>query len=153
MNAEHIVLKKNRYTYIDYTTGVWNGSLLIVLDAEVAPRSLNLSYDAKKHSLTPKNILSEHGHSFWRYSLTVHLLPDEQRVEYNLDDPHVHGSFSVPGQDQSMRIMFHSCNGFSVKIPADQFAGPALWNDVSQLKQASFHLLSVFAGSSRQVQS
>jgi hypothetical protein len=122
----------NRYTYVDHTTGVWNGSLLIVLGEDVSPSSMQLAYDAAQMRSSPRNIFDEEGHSFWRYSLSVHLQSEEQQVKYTIDYPRVHGSFSVPGNDQNMRIMFHSCNGFSVKIPADKFAGPALWNDVSQ---------------------
>lgn len=122
----------NRYTYTDYSTGVWNGSLLIVLDANITPSPLQLSYGARRHPSNPQIIFSENGHTFWRYHLAIPTSSEEHRVEYKIDDPPVHGSFSVPGNDENMRIMFHSCNGFSVKVPADRFSGPALWNDVSQ---------------------
>jgi hypothetical protein len=35
-----------------------------------------------------------------------------------------------PAEEQSMRIMFHSCNGFSVGTDMDAWVGPNLWNDV-----------------------
>ena len=121
-----------RYTYIDYTSGVWNGSLLVVLGDDITPWSLQLSYGARRDFLNPQSIFSEHSHTFWRYSLAVQTSSEDQRVEYKIDNPPVHGSFSVPGNDKNMRIMFHSCNGFSVNISTDKFSGPALWNDVSR---------------------
>lgn len=64
--------------------------------------------------------------------LNVQLTTDEQRVAFSIEPLHIRGSFCVPGTDQSMRVMFHSCNGFSVKVPPDAYAGPTLWNDVSR---------------------
>ncbi len=31
-----------------------------------------------------------------------------------------------------MRILFFSCNGFSLDVKLEDFVGPALWNDVSR---------------------
>jgi hypothetical protein len=90
-------------------------------------------YGTQTHTSAPKNIFAERGHSFWRYTLQVQLTTEEQQVKFSISDLRVHGSFWVPGIDQSMRVMFHSCNGFSVKIPPDAFAGPSLWNDVSNI--------------------
>lgn len=38
--------------------------------------------------------------------------------------------FYVPSDTESMRVMFHSCNGFSVGTDEDAWSGCALWNDV-----------------------
>jgi len=41
-----------------------------------------------------------------------------------------------------MRIMFHSCNGFSVGTDEDFWSGPALWNDVLRThEQRPFHVM------------
>jgi hypothetical protein len=41
-----------------------------------------------------------------------------------------------------MRIMFHSCNGFSVGTDVDAWSGPALWNDVLRMhEQRPFHVM------------
>ncbi|KAH6682346.1 hypothetical protein F5X68DRAFT_155841 [Plectosphaerella plurivora] len=46
------------------------------------------------------------------------------------------------GKDISMRIMFHSCNGFSVGTDEDEWCGPALWNDVVRRHaQSPFHVM------------
>jgi hypothetical protein len=50
--------------------------------------------------------------------------------------------FAVPSIHQSMRIMFHSCNGFSVGTDVDAWSGPALWNDVLRMhEQRPFHVM------------
>lgn len=41
-----------------------------------------------------------------------------------------------------MRVMFHSCNGFSVGVDVDAWSGPALWNDVLRIhEQKPFHVM------------
>lgn len=48
----------------------------------------------------------------------------------------------VPAAQDSMRIMFHSCNGFSVGTDEDFWSGPALWNDVLRTHdQKAFHVM------------
>ncbi|KAH8693045.1 putative transcription factor btf3 [Talaromyces proteolyticus] len=88
--------------------------------------------------------------AFWRYSLSLPLVDYEARWEYTIPGFHyVNGSetpaswsFSVPAQSQSMRLMFHSCNGFSVGTDTDSWAGPALWNDVLRVhSKRPFHVM------------
>ncbi|RPA86097.1 hypothetical protein BJ508DRAFT_411655 [Ascobolus immersus RN42] len=51
-------------------------------------------------------------------------------------------SWWVPGRNENMRIMFHSCNGFSVGTDEEAFSGPALWNDVlRQHERSAFHVM------------
>jgi hypothetical protein len=51
-------------------------------------------------------------------------------------------SFFVPAISESMRIMFHSCNGFSVGTNEEAWSGPALWNDVLRVHQKQpFHVM------------
>ncbi|KAI2620870.1 hypothetical protein GGS21DRAFT_536332 [Xylaria nigripes] len=50
--------------------------------------------------------------------------------------------FFVPAADESMRIMFYSCNGFSVGTDEEDWSGPALWNDVMRNHaKAPFHVM------------
>ncbi|KAF8588264.1 hypothetical protein K439DRAFT_1629920 [Ramaria rubella] len=132
-----------RYTYVDFEANKWNGSLLIVLQGEDEPSSLHLSCGMEQTQTSdPKNVFAEHGHTFWRYPLVVQLTNMEQCIEYNIVNSRIHGSFCVPAKNQSMRIMFHSCNGFSVKIPEDTYTGPALWNDVLRVHaEFPFHVM------------
>lgn len=90
--------------------------------------------------------------AFWRFDLKLPLQETEARWEYNI--PHTRHvsasgrsnssahSFVVPGCSQSMRIMFHSCNGFSVGTDEEAWSGPALWNDVLRVHEIKpFHVM------------
>lgn len=90
--------------------------------------------------------------AFWRFSLELELQETENRWEYIipnmrfLSDASSRTSssrtFVVPAASQSMRIMFHSCNGFSVGTDEDAWSGPALWNDVLRLHtEEPFHVM------------
>ncbi|KZO93112.1 hypothetical protein CALVIDRAFT_546792 [Calocera viscosa TUFC12733] len=72
-------------------------------------------------------LLSERDHAFWRFSMTVRLSDGDLQAKYVIP---VEGDFWVPGRDDSMRIMFHSCNGFGCEVSQENSAGPALWRDV-----------------------
>ncbi|KAF8501237.1 hypothetical protein BU17DRAFT_58930 [Hysterangium stoloniferum] len=145
-----------RYTNIDYSVPLWNGSLLLVLGDAPPPSPLRLFIQNAQTELaasTPQNIFFENGHSFWRYSISLPLADTEQMIQYSIGNPQVQGSFSVPAKDENMRIMFHSCNGFSVKIPDDAFAGPALWNDVLICLVHKNHPFHVMIGGGDQIYS
>lgn len=90
--------------------------------------------------------------AFWRFDLELPLQEFEARWKYNI--PHTRyvsavglpkssaHIFVVPGCSQSMRIMFHSCNGFSVGIDEEAWSGPALWNDVLRVHEKKpFHVM------------
>lgn len=88
--------------------------------------------------------------AFWRFSISVPLEVYEARWEYVIPDfQYVDGAevkapwdFVVPSVSESMRIMFHSCNGFSVGTDTDSWAGPALWNDVLRVHAVRpFHVM------------
>jgi hypothetical protein len=50
--------------------------------------------------------------------------------------------FFVPAINESMRIMFHSCNGFSVGTDEEAWSGPVLWKDVMRNHaKAPFHVM------------
>ena len=76
--------------------------------------------------------------TFWRFDLDVALGARETRWEYSLPDVRLPSggptrSFVVPAASESMRIMFHSCNGFSVGTDEDAWSGCALWADVLRM--------------------
>lgn len=89
---------------------------------------------------------------FWRFLIEVPLQESEMtwRYSFHPNDGSTHAgaagrgkwTFCVPAADQSMRIMFHSCNGFSVGTDEEAWSGPALWNDVLRVhSQKPFHVM------------
>ena len=98
----------------------------------------------------PVKLYQDQHKAFWRYELELPFQQFEARWEYDVgaglspDARQVTGQrvkrvFVVPARSQSMRIMFHSCNGFSVGTDEEAWNGPALWNDV--LRKSCYRLL------------
>ncbi|KAK2596907.1 hypothetical protein N8I77_012792 [Diaporthe amygdali] len=85
---------------------------------------------------------AERGYTFWRFSIEVELRDKEQRIAYRINRGPATG-FWVPAKNQSMNIMFHSCNGFSVSVNPDELSGPdPLWRDVLNNHQSRpFHVM------------
>ncbi|KAL1882203.1 hypothetical protein Daus18300_000689 [Diaporthe australafricana] len=85
---------------------------------------------------------AERGYTFWRFSVEVELREKEQRIAYRINRGPATG-FWVPAKSQSMNIMFHSCNGFSVSVNPDELSGPdPLWRDVLNNHQSRpFHVM------------
>ncbi|KAK7713457.1 hypothetical protein SLS64_004707 [Diaporthe eres] len=85
---------------------------------------------------------AERGYTFWRFSVEVELRDKEQRIAYRINRGPATG-FWVPAKNQSMNIMFHSCNGFSVSVAPDDLSGPdPLWRDVLNNHQSRpFHVM------------
>lgn len=90
--------------------------------------------------------------AFWRFSLELPFQDHEATWEYNIPDvifssdkrARTNSSkiFVIPAATESMRIMFHSCNGFSVGTDEDAWSGPALWGDVLRIhNQKPFHVM------------
>jgi hypothetical protein len=75
---------------------------------------------------------------FWRFHIQVEMQEAETHWEYEIPGLRFppttkktdKQSFFVPARNESMRVMFHSCNGFSVGTDEAAWSGPALWNDV-----------------------
>ncbi|KAG9900272.1 hypothetical protein KCU94_g8591, partial [Aureobasidium melanogenum] len=84
----------------------------------------------------------ERGVTFWRFNLEIELGPKQARVAYRINRGPAIG-FWVPGRGQSMNIMFHSCNGFSLSVNSNEFTGPdPLWRDVLNKHQSRpFHVM------------
>jgi hypothetical protein len=94
-------------------------------------------------------LYSDSRNTFWRFDIKVDMEEVETRWEYELPGmrlasrtkPRVN-NFFVPALSESMRIMFHSCNGFSVGTDEAAWSGPALWNDVRRKHQEMpFHVM------------
>ncbi|CAK7201320.1 hypothetical protein SEUCBS139899_004023 [Sporothrix eucalyptigena] len=84
----------------------------------------------------------ERGVTFWRFNIEVELQDKQQRIAYRINRGPSTG-FWVPARDQSMHIMFYSCNGFSLSVDSNQFSGPdPLWRDVLNNHQTQpFHVM------------
>ncbi|KAI0178823.1 hypothetical protein GGR52DRAFT_588652 [Hypoxylon sp. FL1284] len=85
---------------------------------------------------------AERGQTFWRFNIEVELRDQQQRIAYRINHGPATG-FWVPARDQSMNIMFHSCNGFSLSVNPDDFSGPdPMWRDVLNNHQTRpFHVM------------
>lgn len=80
--------------------------------------------------------------TFWRFNIEVELQDEQQHIAYRINRGPALG-FWVPAQGETMNIMFHSCNGFSLSVNPDNFSGPdPLWRDVLNTHQTRpFHVM------------
>ncbi|KAI4127395.1 MAG: hypothetical protein LQ338_003226 [Usnochroma carphineum] len=85
---------------------------------------------------------AERGVTFWRFNIEVELTEKQQRIGYRINNSASVG-FWVPAKGQTMNMMFHSCNGFSMSVDSDAFSGPdPLWRDVLNNHQSRpFHVM------------
>jgi hypothetical protein len=85
---------------------------------------------------------AEHGATFWKFNIEIELREKQQRVAYRINRGPATG-FWVPGRDQAMNIMFHSCNGFTLGVDSHKFSGPdPMWRDVLNTHQTQpFHVM------------
>jgi len=85
---------------------------------------------------------TERGLTFWRFNLEIELGPQQTRIAYRINKGPAIG-FWVPARGDTMNIMFHSCNGFSLSVEPDNFSGPdPLWRDVMNRHQhRPFHVM------------
>lgn len=150
----------------------WHGSVLIVSNSGATLPKLKLQYqgswkgDSKDTVVQLEKAVSHFAYdcmisgvtlytdtakAFWRFTIDLPLQNHEACWVYSIADrgpsnsvsnaiaPH---SFVVPSVSQSMRIMFYSCNGFSVGTDEDAWSSPALWNDVLRSHaQKPFHVM------------
>lgn len=145
----------------------WHGSVLIVtkpghIHPELLLRSLGAvtpdqdtngsSSGSRQQTFKGEKLYEDPNKAFWRFVIDLPLQPFEARWEYHIPnlveksekeaEKKARQIFAVPSISQSMRIMFHSCNGFSVGTDVDAWSGPALWNDVLRMhEQKPFHVM------------
>jgi hypothetical protein len=94
-------------------------------------------------------LLSDPRNTFWQFPLACDMLETETKWAYSITDVRYKSTtkpttnyFFVPAITESMRIMFHSCNGFSVGTDEEAWSGPALWKDVMRRHaEAPFHVM------------
>ena len=128
------------------TFGVsWHGSVLLITKPNLKTPALELKAlgardpSAKIRSSQPQlveglKLYSDPDKTFWRFTLRVPLLEAEASWEYSIKDMRFlsdvskdpRRQFFVPAATESMRIMFHSCNGFSVGTDEDFWSGAFL---------------------------
>ena len=141
---------------------VWQGSVLIVTKPgrdqpqlhlrQLGPITAGVQPPRHQTNQTVEGVklYEDPQKAFWRFSLTVPVESYEAHWEYDipglyngsLEPVKAPWSFVVPAEDQSMRIMFHSCNGFSVGTDMDAWVGPNLWNDVLRVhSEKPFHVM------------
>lgn len=58
---------------------------------------------------------AERGCTFWRFNLEIELVAHQARIAYRINNSASVG-FWVPAKGQTMNVMFHSCNGFSMSV-------------------------------------
>ncbi|KAL4896382.1 hypothetical protein BDV59DRAFT_172748 [Aspergillus ambiguus] len=136
-----------------HSAPMWRGSVLMVSKPGPSQPRLLLRPAASASqgvAIDGLRLYEDPQKAFWRFSLTVPLDSSETRWEYSIpgfryaDGPAVRDpwDFVVPSVDQSMRLMFHSCNGFSVGTDMDAWIGPNLWKDVLRVHaQKPFHVM------------
>jgi hypothetical protein len=141
---------------------IWHGSVLIVTTpgqetpqlvlspAGAVEASANASFSVGATTFHGEKLYEDPKRAFWRFIIEAPFQQFESRWQYDIQNlvyvdrkktekPQV---FVVPAVSQSMRIMFHSCNGFSVGTDVDAWSGPALWNDVLRMhEQKPFHVM------------
>ncbi|KAF1969051.1 hypothetical protein BU23DRAFT_513894 [Bimuria novae-zelandiae CBS 107.79] len=85
---------------------------------------------------------AERGVTFWRFNLEVELGSKQARIAYRINRGPAIG-FWVPAKGETMNIMFHSCNGFSLSVDSKEFCGPdPMWRDVLNNHQTRpFHVM------------
>ncbi|KAF1810417.1 hypothetical protein P152DRAFT_421002 [Eremomyces bilateralis CBS 781.70] len=155
------------YRYMSDTTSdtpVWHGSILIVTapgprDPELTLRCIGAVGDStstdgeadQSEQFRGERLYEDPKKAFFRFKINVLIQAYEARWEYTIPgmtlqngNTNPHMVFAVPSRQQSMRIMFHSCNGFSVGTDMPTFSGPngVLWKDVLRMHQDQpFHVM------------
>ena len=104
------------------------GAVADVNGAEVNDRA---SRNAKSETVEGLCLYADPTKAFWRFTLRIPLADVETRWQYTI--PHIHflsevstnpsRDFVIPSASQSMRLMFHSCNGFSVGTDENFWSG------------------------------
>lgn len=139
---------------------IWHGTVLLVtkpgqkhprLELKPVKQEPNWFSGKQSETIDALKLYADPQKAFWRFSLTVPLEPDsEARWEYTIPGMKMISEvstshtrdFFVPAANQSMRLMFHSCNGFSVGTDTDFWSGPILWKNVLEThSKRPFHAM------------
>lgn len=114
-----------------------------------APTNGALNGDVGDTKITGTKLYSDPNNTFWRFDLEVPMEEREIRCNYSIPGLSFASQtktdeqkFYIPAITESMRIMFHSCNGFSVGTDEDAYSGACLWNDVQRVHgKTPFHVM------------
>ena len=138
---------------------VWHGSVLIVTKYQQPTPELHLTGLGRLGNLDRKNgtavqinsrtsrpfvserLYTDKDKTFWRFRINAPFEEFESAWQYSVPNARFIGgdeeetaftrTFCVPSKKQSMRMMFHSCNGFSVGTDIAAYGGgPVVWSDV-----------------------
>lgn len=122
----------------------WHGSVLIVTKPGQKQPRLEIHslgpWDSKRTSTStlPKlavdglKLYADPERTFWRFTIRIPFADVEQRWQYtipkakfpsNVANKTESREFVIPAVTESFRIMFHSCNGFSVGTDEDFWSG------------------------------
>lgn len=143
--------------YCHMQDGHWEGSVLIVLNGGgvevVCEPTMTLQQvggdAAIQGAIRGTRLYSDKRNTFWRFDIAVPMEPGQVEYAYEFPDllfssadkPRVN-RFFVPAAGESMRLMFHSCNGFSVGTDEAAYSGTPLWKDVLRKHEARpFHVM------------
>jgi hypothetical protein len=164
---------------------IWRGSVLLVVEpgqqiprltfrshgaiaqSDASKSTAPLSQGERASSVEGVKLYQDPFKTFWRFTLLLPLDASESKWEYSIPNMHfgdkaatsASREFVVPAVSQSMRLMFHSCNGFS--LGTDDWsgkadfrrecsermilmveAGPVLWSNVLELHaKRPFHCM------------
>ncbi|KAG5372148.1 hypothetical protein CJU90_2229 [Yarrowia sp. C11] len=130
----------------DKAPDVWRGTIMICTedmssDLSVTPFLKIESSNGFQNTMEAQNILSEQGISFWRWKIEIPMTNEEQELHYRINEEAAAASFFVPALEQSMNVVFHSCNGFSLGVDPSEFNG-SLWTDViKEHERAHYHVM------------
>lgn len=132
---------------VDYTNGQRQADAPQAVNGLESTNGVEGSTGATRVSGT--KLYSDHANTFWRFDLKVPMQEAELHCHYEIPGLTFQDgkktdkqSFFVPAISQSMRIMFHSCNGFSVGTDEEAWSGAALWNDVLRVHEKTpFHVM------------
>lgn len=126
----------------DTSSKVWRGTILIVTNDSTSDYETSVptasflvnivggSEDGEKSVAQATQVFQEYGLTFWRFHISLDMKEAEQSVTYLINnDTERQFTFYVPAYDQTMNIMFHSCNGFSLGVDPKEFEN-TLWKDV-----------------------
>ncbi|KAL9089607.1 MAG: hypothetical protein Q9165_005639 [Trypethelium subeluteriae] len=115
-----------------------------------------VSQSGKTRSFASERLYADKDKTFWRFRIDVPFGEHESSWEYTIPrirfvegdsgqktEKTATKTFCVPSKKQSMRIMFHSCNGFSVGTDIPAFGGgPVVWEDVLRIHaQKPIHVM------------
>ncbi|KAF8456342.1 hypothetical protein BGX38DRAFT_1248916 [Terfezia claveryi] len=96
----------------------------------------------KSKDIVGTRLLHERGVTWWRFTIEIELTDKQARIAYRINrGPSI--AFWVPARQETMNIMFHSCNGFSLGINPATFCGPdPMWRDALQAhRRKPFHVM------------